>query len=40
MQKNYFVDRRVKFYKSDVDKFANGKYDLIVSNPPYIKTVI
>jgi len=31
------VDKRVRFYKSDVDKFAQGKYDLIVSNPPYIK---
>ena len=30
------LDRRVKFFKSDVDKFAIGKYDLIVSNPPYI----
>ena len=28
---------RVRFYKSDVDKFTLGKYDLIVSNPPYIK---
>ena len=27
----------MKFYKSDIDKFAQGKYDLIVSNPPYIK---
>ena len=35
--KKLFVDQRVKFYKSDVDKFAQGKYDLIVSNPPYIK---
>jgi release factor glutamine methyltransferase len=31
------VGARIKFYKSDVDKFAQGKYDLIVSNPPYIK---
>jgi release factor glutamine methyltransferase len=30
------VSSRVKFYKSDVDKFVLGKYDLIVSNPPYI----
>ena len=35
--KKLFVDQRVKFYKSDVDKFAQGKYDLVVSNPPYIK---
>jgi len=35
--KKLLVDNRVKFYKSDVDKFAQGKYDLIVSNPPYIK---
>jgi len=31
------VETRAKFYKSDIDKFAQGKYDLIVSNPPYIK---
>ena len=35
--KKLLLDRRVKFFKSDVDKFAIGKYDLIVSNPPYIK---
>ncbi len=31
------ISSRIKFYKSDVDKFNLGKYDLIVSNPPYIK---
>ncbi len=31
------VSNRVKFLKSDIDNFKNGKYDLIVSNPPYIK---
>ncbi|MDB2678738.1 peptide chain release factor N(5)-glutamine methyltransferase [Candidatus Pelagibacter bacterium] len=36
--KKLLLARRVKFFKSDVDKFAIGKYDLIVSNPPYIKT--
>ncbi|MDA9996038.1 peptide chain release factor N(5)-glutamine methyltransferase [Candidatus Pelagibacter sp.] len=28
---------RVKFFHSSVDNFNNGKYDMIVSNPPYIK---
>ena len=32
------VISRLKLYKSDVDKFNLGKYDLVVSNPPYIKT--
>ena len=35
--KNLKVQARVRFYKTDIDKFAQGKYDLIVSNPPYIK---
>jgi len=28
---------RVKFFNSSVDNFKIGKYDLIVSNPPYIE---
>jgi len=31
------LTNRVKFYNSDVDNFKNRKYDLIVSNPPYIE---
>ena len=31
------ISSRLKLFKSDVDKFHLGKYDLIVSNPPYIK---
>ena len=31
------VSNRVKLYKYDVDNFIIGKYDLIISNPPYIK---
>ncbi len=30
---------KVKFFKSDVDNFNYGKYDLIVSNPPYINSL-
>ena len=36
MQK-YQLKNRIKLFKSNVDKFNLGKYDLIVSNPPYIK---
>ena len=28
---------RIKFFNSSVDNFKIGKYDLIVSNPPYIE---
>ena len=31
------VDNRITFVNRDVDKYNWGKYDLIVSNPPYIK---
>jgi release factor glutamine methyltransferase len=30
------LKNRVKFFKTDVDNFRYGKYDLIISNPPYI----
>ena len=35
--KMHQLSNRVKFYNSDVDKFLIGKYDLILSNPPYIR---
>ena len=30
------LKNRVKFFNSDIDNFDYGKYDLIISNPPYI----
>ena len=36
--RNLNLEQRIKFYKSDIDNFSKGKYDLIVSNPPYIKS--
>ena len=35
--KMYQLSNRVKFYNSDIDKFLIGKYDLVLSNPPYIR---
>jgi len=35
---NLNIQARTKFYKSDIDKFTLGKYDMIISNPPYIKS--
>ena len=34
---NLKVQDRLKLFKSDIDNFSSGKYDLIISNPPYIK---
>ena len=35
--KNLGLSNRVKLLKTDIDNFRYGKYDLIISNPPYIK---
>ena len=32
------VHNRIKFINSDIDKLNHGKYDLIITNPPYIKS--
>ena len=31
------LKNRINFYNSSVDNFFKGKYDLIISNPPYIR---
>ncbi len=31
------IGNRIKFLNSDIDNFYGDKYDLIISNPPYIK---
>ena len=36
--RNLNVEQRIKFYKSDIDNFSKGKYDLVISNPPYIRS--
>ena len=33
----HHVQKKIKFLNIDVDKYSANKYDLIVSNPPYIK---
>tara|TARA_Y100000590_G_C15539560_1_gene946409 strand:+ start:171 stop:1016 length:846 start_codon:yes stop_codon:yes gene_type:complete len=30
------LENRIKFVHSDIDKFLSTKYDLVISNPPYI----
>ncbi len=33
------LKNRLKLIKSDIDNFNYGKYDIIISNPPYIKKI-
>ena len=33
------LENRIRFINSNIDKFCNGKYDIIISNPPYIKSL-
>ena len=30
------IKNRIKFFNTDIDNFCSDKYDLIISNPPYI----
>ena len=33
------LENKIKFFNIDIDKFKSNKYDLIISNPPYINKV-
>ena len=33
----HHIENKIKFLNIDIDKFNSSKYDLIISNPPYIK---
>ena len=37
--KKLLLNKRVKLIKTDIDNFNNGKYDIIVTNPPYINNI-
>ena len=37
--KMHHLKNRIRFYNSSVDNFFKGKYDLIISNPPYISNL-
>ena len=37
--KLHHLGNKIKFFDIDIDKFNSNKYDLIISNPPYINRV-
>ena len=37
--KMHHLENKIKFINIDIDKFKHNKYDLIVSNPPYINSI-
>jgi len=37
--KMHHLENKIKFLNIDIDKFNTNKYDLIISNPPYINKV-
>tara|TARA_B100000945_G_scaffold284254_1_gene253756 strand:- start:1369 stop:2214 length:846 start_codon:yes stop_codon:yes gene_type:complete len=37
--KLHHLENKIKFLNIDIDKFNANKYDLIISNPPYINSV-
>ena len=33
------LENKIKFFNIDIDKFNSNKYDIVISNPPYINKV-
>ena len=37
--KLHHLENKIKFFNIDIDKFNSNKYDLVISNPPYINKI-
>jgi len=37
--KLHHLENKIEFINIDIDKYVSNKYDLIISNPPYIKNI-
>ena len=37
--KLHHLENKIKFFNIDIDKFNSNKYDIVISNPPYINKV-
>ncbi len=37
--KLHHLENKIKFFNIDIDKFNSNKYDLIISNPPYVNKI-
>ncbi len=35
----HHLEDKINFFNIDIDKFNSNKYDLVISNPPYIKKI-
>ena len=35
----HHLENKIEFINIDIDKYTSNKYDLILSNPPYIENV-
>ena len=38
--KLHHLENKINFINIDIDKYKSNKYDLIISNPPYISSIV